>query len=365
MISAAAPPAVPPGVGPRGPAEACAEGESRAQGALGARPVAHHCQGRPKLGLGQRRREVVELGVHIVAELPDRCTAVAGQDIEGIRSGFAAALEVLRVADVVGETIQGLVEGTRAHRVARLLGPGQEVSHEAREPYVPVRRTPDAERTGCVLHLEDAGDRSIHTLAQIGIARQADALGNGVGVEERHGAADGLLGASVRIAIERGEDARDVKAALRPDRHHHFRAARYQVLHQVFRQGDLATLRRQGAYGHAADVACRYLDLEVERPPDVDAAVLARGTPGFSGADLANLVNEAALLAARRNKRLVTQSEFEDSKDKVMMGAERRSMIMTEEEKLATAYHETGHALVNILVDVVHGLIDPRLREQG
>ena len=80
------------------------------------------------------------------------------------------------------------------------------------------------------------------------------------------------------------------------------------------------------------------------------AGVIARGTPGFSGADLANLVNEAALLAARRNKRLVTQAEFEDSKDKVMMGAERRSMIMTEEEKLATAYHEAGHALVNLLV---------------
>ena len=80
--------------------------------------------------------------------------------------------------------------------------------------------------------------------------------------------------------------------------------------------------------------------------PNVDPKVIARGTPGFSGADLANLVNEAALLAARRNKRLVTQQEFEDSKDKVMMGAERRSMIMTEEEKLATAYHEAGHALV-------------------
>ena len=89
---------------------------------------------------------------------------------------------------------------------------------------------------------------------------------------------------------------------------------------------------------------------KVPLAPDVDAKVIARGTPGFSGADLANLVNEAALLAARRNKRLVTQAEFEDSKDKVMMGAERRSMIMTEEEKLATAYHEAGHALVNVLV---------------
>ena len=80
--------------------------------------------------------------------------------------------------------------------------------------------------------------------------------------------------------------------------------------------------------------------------PDVDLRVIARGTPGFSGADLANLVNEAALLAARRSKRLVMQIEFEDAKDKVMMGAERRSMVMTEEEKTLTAYHEGGHALV-------------------
>ena len=99
------------------------------------------------------------------------------------------------------------------------------------------------------------------------------------------------------------------------------------------------------------------------------ASVIARGTPGFSGADLANLVNEAALLAARRNKRLVTQAEFEDAKDKVMMGAERRSMIMTEEEKLATAYHEGGHALVNLLVpgnDPLHKVtIIPRGRALG
>ncbi len=103
--------------------------------------------------------------------------------------------------------------------------------------------------------------------------------------------------------------------------------------------------------------------------PDVDPKVIARGTPGFSGADLANLVNEAALLAARRNKRLVTQAEFEDSKDKVMMGAERRSMAMTEEEKLATAYHEAGHALVNVLMpggDPLHKVtIIPRGRALG
>jgi cell division protease FtsH len=108
---------------------------------------------------------------------------------------------------------------------------------------------------------------------------------------------------------------------------------------------------------------------KVPLAPDVDPKVIARGTPGFSGADLANLVNEAALLAARRNKRLVTQAEFEDSKDKVMMGAERRSMIMTEEEKLATAYHETGHALVNVLVpgnDPLHKVtIIPRGRALG
>ena len=108
---------------------------------------------------------------------------------------------------------------------------------------------------------------------------------------------------------------------------------------------------------------------KVPLAPDVDPKVIARGTPGFSGADLANLVNEAALLAARRNKRLVTQAEFEDAKDKVMMGAERRSMVMTEEEKLATAYHEAGHALVNMLVpgnDPLHKVtIIPRGRALG
>jgi cell division protease FtsH len=82
--------------------------------------------------------------------------------------------------------------------------------------------------------------------------------------------------------------------------------------------------------------------------PDVEARVIARGTPGFSGADLANLVNEAALLAARRSKRLVAMKELEDAKDKVMMGAERRSMVMTEDEKKMTAYHEAGHAIVAI-----------------
>jgi cell division protease FtsH len=82
--------------------------------------------------------------------------------------------------------------------------------------------------------------------------------------------------------------------------------------------------------------------------PDVVPRTIARGTPGFSGADLANLVNEAALLAARKGKRVVTMAEFEYSKDKIMMGAERRSMVMTQDEKKLTAYHEAGHALVTV-----------------
>ena len=81
---------------------------------------------------------------------------------------------------------------------------------------------------------------------------------------------------------------------------------------------------------------------------DVDASVIARGTPGFSGADLANLVNEAALFAARANRRTVTMEEFEKAKDKIMMGAERRSMVMSDEEKKLTAYHEAGHAIVGM-----------------
>ncbi|HEY6200515.1 MAG TPA: ATP-dependent zinc metalloprotease FtsH, partial [Candidatus Binatia bacterium] len=99
---------------------------------------------------------------------------------------------------------------------------------------------------------------------------------------------------------------------------------------------------------------------------DVDVKVIARGTPGFSGADLANLVNEAALMAARKNRRMVTQRDFEDAKDKVMMGAERKSMVMTEDEKKLTAYHEGGHALVALSVpatDPVHkATIIPRGR---
>ena len=96
---------------------------------------------------------------------------------------------------------------------------------------------------------------------------------------------------------------------------------------------------------------------KVPLAPDVNLKTVARGTPGFSGADLANLINEAALMAARRNKRMVTQAEFEDAKDKVMMGAERKSLVMTEEEKMLTAYHEGGHAILALNVkatDPVH-----------
>ncbi len=102
---------------------------------------------------------------------------------------------------------------------------------------------------------------------------------------------------------------------------------------------------------------------------DVRPNVIARGTPGFSGADLANLVNEAALFAARANKRVVSMEEFEKAKDKIMMGAERRSMVMSEEEKLNTAYHEAGHAIVGYLVpehDPVYKVtIIPRGRALG
>jgi len=108
---------------------------------------------------------------------------------------------------------------------------------------------------------------------------------------------------------------------------------------------------------------------KVPLAPDVDPRVIARGTPGFSGADLANLINEAALLAARIGKRVVTMQEFEDAKDKVMMGAERRSMVMTEDEKKLTAYHEAGHALVGLKVpkyDPLHKVtIIPRGRALG
>lgn len=102
---------------------------------------------------------------------------------------------------------------------------------------------------------------------------------------------------------------------------------------------------------------------------DVNLTILAKGTPGFSGADIANLVNEAALLAARRNKKRVAMEDFEDAKDKVLMGAERRSLIITDEEKRSTAYHESGHVLVSKLIpgsDPVHKVtIIPRGRALG
>ncbi len=103
--------------------------------------------------------------------------------------------------------------------------------------------------------------------------------------------------------------------------------------------------------------------------PDVDLRIIARGTPGFSGADLANLVNEAALMAARVGRRFVTMEDFENAKDKVMMGAERRSMVMSEDEKKLTAYHEAGHAIVGLNVpdhDPIHkATIIPRGRALG
>jgi cell division protease FtsH len=108
---------------------------------------------------------------------------------------------------------------------------------------------------------------------------------------------------------------------------------------------------------------------KVPLAPDVKAEILARGTPGFSGADLANLVNEAALFAARKNKRLVDMDDFEQAKDKIMMGAERRSLVMPEEERKNTAYHESGHAVVAKMLpktDPVHKVtIIPRGRALG
>ena len=116
----------------------------------------------------------------------------------------------------------------------------------------------------------------------------------------------------------------------------------------------------------------KILKVHIRKVPissDVDARAIARGTPGFSGADLANIVNEAALLAARRGLKLVSNAEFEDSKDKVMMGPERRSMVMTEEERTLTAYHEAGHALVSLNYsssDPIHkATIIPRGRALG
>ena len=102
---------------------------------------------------------------------------------------------------------------------------------------------------------------------------------------------------------------------------------------------------------------------------DVKPSVIARGTPGFSGADLENLVNEAALFAARLDKRKVTMEDFEQAKDKIMMGTERRSMVMSEDDKRLTAYHESGHAIIGRVVpehDPVHKVtIIPRGRALG
>ncbi len=108
---------------------------------------------------------------------------------------------------------------------------------------------------------------------------------------------------------------------------------------------------------------------KVPKAPDVDAKIIARGTPGFSGADLANIVNEAALLAARLGKKVVSQKDLEAAKDKVMMGSERKSMVMSDDEKKMTAYHEGGHALVSLYFpasDPIHkATIIPRGRALG
>jgi cell division protease FtsH len=108
---------------------------------------------------------------------------------------------------------------------------------------------------------------------------------------------------------------------------------------------------------------------KIKMAPDVNLRTVARGTPGFSGADLANIVNEAALLAARKNKRIVTLAEFEEARDKVMMGAEKRSMVQTEDDKKLTAYHEAGHAIVSLneeADDPIHkATILPRGRALG
>ena len=119
-------------------------------------------------------------------------------------------------------------------------------------------------------------------------------------------------------------------------------------------------------------VVSKFLKVHMRKVPlggDVEASLIARGTPGFSGADLANLVNEAALFAARGNKRVVSMVEFELAKDKIMMGAERKSMVMSEETKESTAYHEAGHAVVGRLVpehDPVYKVsIIPRGRALG
>ena len=121
------------------------------------------------------------------------------------------------------------------------------------------------------------------------------------------------------------------------------------------------------------DIAGREKIIEVHMRPvalgkGVKAIDLARGTPGFSGADLANLVNEAVLLAARDNCKVVTMEYFERAKDKIMMGSERHSMVMTDDEELLTAYHEAGHAIVGLFCpehDPVYGGIIPRGRALG
>ena len=186
-----------------------------------------------ELGLRQRCREAVELGVDVVAQLADRRAAVAGEHVERIGAPLAAVLEVLGVADVVLQPVERLVEGLLAYGVAGLLGARQEVRHVAGQPHVAVRRTPDAEGAGAVLHREHALDGAVDALAQHRVGGQPHALGHVVDVEQRQGAAGGLLGATVGVAVERGQDARHVERGRGPDRDGRPRAARDQVLEQV------------------------------------------------------------------------------------------------------------------------------------
>ncbi len=141
--------------------------EGGLQGALGTGPVAHHGERGAELGLRQRRAEVVELGVDVVAQLADRRPAVARQHVERIGPGLAAPLEVLRVADVVRQAVERLVERLLAHRVVGLLGARQEVGDVAGQPHVAVGRPPDAEGARGVLHLQHARDGAVDALAHL------------------------------------------------------------------------------------------------------------------------------------------------------------------------------------------------------
>src|SRR5690606_15598329 len=189
------------------------------------------------------------------------------------------------------------------------------------------------------------------------VGRQRGA-GQGGGNDEREQTLDQLL---VEMhGFETGQGVLVIAATNRPD-----------VLDPALlrpwrtdRHGEVSTPHIRGR-----DQILKVHMRQVPLAPNVDPLILARGTPGFSGADLANLVNEAALFAARRNGRTVDMSDFEKAKDKIIMGAERRTLVMPEEERRNTAYHESGHALVARSLpktDPVHKVtIIPRGRALG